>query len=74
MKNLICSLCIWTLRKLKVSCIIAMKCEGGTISGLNRYTYWYDCNFTDVKTTDKYSTSIDLSKQPFTITTYPNEL
>lgn len=68
-------MCIWTLRKLKVSCIIAMKCEGGTISGMNQSTYWYDCNLLNVNVTDRSNNSVEIpSNQKFHIKTYPNEL
>lgn len=53
MKKTIARICIWILRKLKVSCIIGMKIlpENQTIrmQGKNYYTYWYDCDLTNCK-------------------------
>lgn len=45
MKEIICDLCIWILRTLKVSVIINFKCVGKIYPRSNTYNFYYDCIF-----------------------------
>lgn len=61
MRETLAEICIWILRKLKVSCIIGMKVNSKSIYGKNELVYWHDSDFNDVEPQDIYGNKLPMT-------------
>jgi hypothetical protein len=66
MKEKIANLLIYLLRKLEVSVIIGFTITNGSVSGKNKYCFYYD-DFDNVKVLDKNGNLLDIPEGPFRI-------
>lgn len=60
---------LWYLRKRKVSVLLNMKIDGGTVQQKTRYSCTYDNELTNVKYLDKDGEMVNLPKGKFKYTT-----
>ena len=64
----ISDICIWILRKLKVSAIINFRVEGGTLQGKSLdNVYWFNCDFIKCKFLDINEDPFEIPEGKFTI-------
>lgn len=74
MKIILAEVCIWILRKLKISCIIAMNVNSEFIYGKYKHVFWYDSDLIGVKPTDIYGNILDMSnRKNFRVETFKKE-